>query len=119
MKLTWLTALAPISLAFTSLLVSAAPEQGCLGEPALASEGDVRFLGDLVDGATVPGCDSSDSSKQDSQVAFERTGIYGAVPSFPFAPEPSGSILVDLASLDCQLGKEAGDANPSIRGRPP
>jgi len=119
MKRTWLTALVPIALAFTSLLVSAATGQGCFSQPVRASDADVRFRGEFVGGATVLGCDSSDSSKQVSQVAFDRANYHGAVLSFPLAPEPSSSPPLGLASLACQLGKEVSDAKPSIPGRPP
>lgn len=119
MKQSWLSALVPVALACTSLLVSAATEQGCFSQPVLASDADVRFEGEFVGGATDLGCDSSDSSKQVSQVAFDRTNHYGAVLSFPFAPEPSGSALSGHASPAFQLGKVVSDAKPSIRGRPP
>jgi len=119
MKRTWLRALVPIALAYPSLLVSAATEQGCFSQPVLASDAGVRFRGEFVGGATVPGCDSSDSSKQVCQVAFDRTNHCVAVLSFPFAPEPSNSDLLGLASLAFQLGKEVSDAKPLIRGRPP
>lgn len=119
MKQTWLTALVPITLAFTSLLVLAATEKICFSQPVLASDDDVGFTGEFVGGATVLGCDSSESSKPVSQVAFDHTNYYGALLSFPFAPEPSSSALLGLASLAFQLGKEVSDAKPSIPGRPP
>ena len=121
MKRTWLTALVPIALAFMSLLVSAASENVCFGQSLQASDADDGFSGAFVGGATVSACDSIDSSKQISQIAFDRATYYGAVQTFSFAPEPSLSAILGLglASLALMRRRQVSDAKPLIRRKPP
>jgi hypothetical protein len=120
MKRTWLTALVPIALAFTALLVSAATEHVCVGQPLPVRDAGDRFSGDVVSGAIGSGCNSFDGSKQISQVAFERATYYVAVQTFSFAPEPSISALLGLglASL-AFLHRQVIDVKPLIRRKPP